>query len=197
MARAFAFDITTVKLDSTRPRLWSAEGESVETDHPTTPNPKVYPMKRTIPMAVLAVAAALAFGEPSATAPKPQAGSAEQIISQIEQDWGVALMKHDIAAIDQFVSPEWMMTDPDGALADKAQSDAELKSGVLTIESFKIDDLKVHVDGDTAVAYGLETEKSSYKGTDSSGQYRFTDVFVKRHGVWKAIATHISKVAKH
>lgn len=155
-------------------------------------------MKRIIPMAMLAIAAtALAFGESSATSPKPQAGSAEQIISQIEQDWGVALMKHDVAAIDQIVSPDWMMTDPEGALADKTQTDADLKSGVLTIESFKIDDLKVHVDGDTAVVFGLETEKSSYKGTDSSGQYRFTDVFVKRNGVWKAIATHVTKVVKH
>jgi ketosteroid isomerase-like protein len=55
----------------------------------------------------------------------------------------------------------------------------------------------VHVDGDTAVVFGLETEKSTYKGADSSGQYRFTDVFVKRNGVWKAIATHVTKVAKH
>lgn len=155
-------------------------------------------MKRIIPMAMLAVAAtALAFGEPSAKEPKPQGGSAEQTIRQLEQDWGVALTKHDIAAIDRIVSPDWMLTDPDGALVNKAQSDADLKSGVATIESFKIDDLIVHVDGDTAVVFGLETEKSTYKGSDTSGQYRFTDVFVKRNDVWKAIATHVTKVAKH
>ena len=68
---------------------------------------------------------------------------------------------------------------------------------MVAIESFTIDNLTVHVDGDTAVVFGLETEKSTYKGADSSGQYRFTDVFVKRNGVWKAIATHVTKVAKH
>jgi hypothetical protein len=43
---------------------------------------------------------------------------------------------------------------------------------------------------------GLETEKSKYDGKDSSGQYRFTDVFVKQGGAWKAVSTHVSKVKK-
>jgi ketosteroid isomerase-like protein len=155
-------------------------------------------MKRIIPMVMLAVAAtSLAFGEPSAKEPKAQGGSDEQLLSQLENDWAVALTKRDLVAVDRIVSPSWMMSDPEGGLADKAQCDTELKSGAVTIESFTIDNLIVHVDGDTAVVFGLETEKSTYKGADSSGQYRFTDFFVKRNGVWKAIATQMTKVAKH
>ena len=45
-----------------------------------------------------------------------------------------------------------------------------------------------------AIVHGLETEKSSYKGKDISGQYRFTDVFMKREGKWMAIATHVTRV---
>lgn len=154
-------------------------------------------MNRTVPMAVLALAAvSLAFGEPAVNDTKPQGGSAEQVITQLEQDWAVALKDHDLATINRIVSPDWMMSDPEGALSDKKQGDEELTSGTYAIEAFKIDDLKVHVDGDTAVVFGLETEKSTYKGKDSSGQYRFTDVFVNRNGAWKAIATHVSKVAK-
>jgi ketosteroid isomerase-like protein len=54
----------------------------------------------------------------------------------------------------------------------------------------------VRVFGDTVIVHGLETEKSTYKGADSSGQYRFTDVFIKRDGVWVAVAEHGSKVRK-
>jgi hypothetical protein len=54
----------------------------------------------------------------------------------------------------------------------------------------------VRVYGDTAIASGLGTEKSTYKGKDTSGQYRYTDVFVKRNGTWQAVATHGSKVTK-
>lgn len=155
-------------------------------------------MKRTILPALLAVAITfLASGRLSAKDPDMMSGSVEKTITQIEQDWGVALVKNDVAAIDSIVADEWLMSDPDGNLVTKAQSDADMKSGTMTFASFKIDSLMVHVSGDTAVAFGLETEKSTYKGADSSGQYRFTDVFVKRDGRWVAIATHVSKVAKH
>ena len=56
--------------------------------------------------------------------------------------------------------------------------------------------MTLRVYGDTAVVHGLETEKSSYKGKDTSGQYRFTDVFLKRDGGWHAIATHVTRVVK-
>jgi hypothetical protein len=33
-----------------------------------------------------------------------------------------------------------------------------------------------------------------YKGKDISGQYRWTDVFVKRQGRWQVVATHASQI---
>ncbi|HUJ42028.1 MAG TPA: nuclear transport factor 2 family protein [Opitutaceae bacterium] len=155
-------------------------------------------MKRVISTAVLAIAVtSLASVQLSAAAQKPASGGDEQVITQLEQDWGVALAKNDQAWIDGVVSPEWMLTGADGVLMTKAETDAEMKAGAMKFESFHLDSLMVHVDGGTAVAFGLETEKSSYKGEDTSGQYRFTDVFVKRNGTWKAIATQVTKVAKH
>jgi ketosteroid isomerase-like protein len=52
-----------------------------------------------------------------------------------------------------------------------------------------LDDLKVRVFGDAGVAVGLETEKSRYKGKDTSGQYRFTDTWLKRDGRWLCVAS--------
>jgi ketosteroid isomerase-like protein len=114
----------------------------------------------------------------------------------LEHDWADALVKRDQAVLDRIEAPDWMLTDPSGTLQTKAQADTTLKSGDHTFESFKIDELKVRVYGDTAVVHGLETEKSNHKGKDTSGQYRFTNVFVKRDGRWQAIATHVSRVVK-
>ena len=128
---------------------------------------------------------------------KDAAAGDEQAITQIEKDWGAALVKSDIAAIERFEAAEYMFTDPEGGLSTREESSAELKSGAVKIASFTINDLKVRVFGDTAIAYGLETETSTYKGKDTSGQYRYTDVFVKRNGSWKAVATQATRVAKH
>lgn len=150
-------------------------------------------MKRLAQFLLLTVAATLPFAP---TPAKAAVGSDEQTITQMENDWGVALVKRDLAVIDRVVAPEYMYTDPEGSLSTKAQTDADLKSGAMTYETFKLDELKVRIFGDTALVYGLDTEKSSYKGKDTSGQYRFTDVFVRRNGTWKAVNTHSSKVAK-
>jgi len=41
---------------------------------------------------------------------------------------------------------------------------------------------------------GLSTEKSSMAGKDTSGQYRWTDVFVKREGRWQCVTGYGAKV---
>ena len=154
-------------------------------------------MKRILSLAAATLAVAFVVGQTPAKAQPSSAGSAEQIITQMEQDWGVAMVKKDQSAIDRIEASEWMFSDEDGNLQTKAQVDTDFKSGVYNCESFKVDEVKVSVFDATAVVFGLETEKSTYKGMDSSGQYRFTDVFVKRNGVWQAVATHVSKVVKH
>ena len=146
-------------------------------------------MKRVIPMLVLVVATAtLSFGQ--------SAGSVEKIITQIENDWGVALVKADAAAIEKILAPGMMFTDAAGTLTSGESSIAGLKSGDAKFDSFKIDELKVVVYGDTAIAYGVDTEKGSYKGKDTSGQYRWTDVYAKIGGQWKAVASHSSLLPK-
>jgi len=151
-------------------------------------------MKRIVLNTLSAVAVCLTLAQ--AIAAEEKAGNDEQIIKQLEQEWADALLKRDQAAIDRITSADWVLTDPKGRLIAKAQADADLKSGTVKFESIKLDELKVRVYGDTAVVHGLETRKSSYKGKDTSGQYRFTDVFVNRNGRWQAIATHVSRVAK-
>ncbi len=56
--------------------------------------------------------------------------------------------------------------------------------------------MKVQVHGDAAVVTYRSTDKGSYKGNDLSGQYRWTDVFVKRNGRWQAIAGHGTRVTQ-
>lgn len=137
---------------------------------------------------------ALVFALSPDNAQSATAAADEQAIRQLEAEWADALVKADFAAIDRITSPDWVITTPDGTVTPKAKADADLKAGVWKFESFKVDDLQIRIHGDTAVVFGLETEKSAYKGSDVSGQYRFTDVFVKSNGTWRCVATHMSKV---
>ena len=143
---------------------------------------------------VLVPALTIMLSASSLPAAEEKSKDVEQAIQKLEQQWGDALVKKDQATIDRIAAADWELTDPEGSVVSKAKADADLKSGTVVFESFHLDDLKVRVFGDIAIAYGLETEKSKYQGNDTSGQYRFTDVFVKRDGRWQAISTHVSRV---
>ena len=59
-----------------------------------------------------------------------------------------------------------------------------------------LDELSVNVYGDTVVVFTSQQEKSKYDGKDNSGHYHFTNVWVKRDGKWKVVASHGSRYGK-
>jgi ketosteroid isomerase-like protein len=79
-------------------------------------------------------------------------------------------------------------------MQNKTQFIADLKSGTLKMESTKNDDMKVQVYGDTAIVTYRSTDKGKYKDFDISGQYRWTDVFVKRNGRWQIVSTQGTRI---
>ncbi len=137
---------------------------------------------------------ALHAGGP-APATDRSAASVEDTIVRIERTWADALVKGDLAAWNRCLADDWIGTTPEGTIVTKAGAYSDLKARRVTRELFRLDDLKVRVYGETAIAFGLETEKSRIHGKDMSGQYRFTDVFVQRDGRWQAVASHLSRVA--
>jgi ketosteroid isomerase-like protein len=149
--------------------------------------------KESIPLLV-----ALAFGVCTNTAllqAADEKSKDEQAIQKVEQEWAAALVKGDLAMIDHIEAQDWTLADPEGNLIARSTTDADIKSGKMKFESVHADEFKVRVFGDSAIAFGLVTEKSKYDGKDTSGQFRFTDVFVKRDGRWQAVCTQLTRVA--
>ncbi len=144
---------------------------------------------------LLAVLATVATSYAEKNTGKKASGSEQEII-RIEQEMLDALLKGDATANERYMAQDYVFTGPDGKVMDKTQSVADVKSGDLKLESSKMDDMKVHVYGDTAVATYGSTDKGSYKGKDISGKFRWTDVFVKRGGKWQLVAGHGTPIAQ-
>jgi ketosteroid isomerase-like protein len=148
-------------------------------------------MKSLIALGLLVAMVVPVFGVARADAP-----SVEQTLMQMERDWTQAGLKKDAAAMDKIVADDWVAFSFDGKMETKAEAMADLKSGASTTQSVELGAMKVRVFGDTAVVTGSDTEKSTFKGKDSSGKYVWTDVFVKRQGHWQAAASQSTKVEK-
>jgi len=122
--------------------------------------------------------------------------TAEQTLMKMEQEMTDAVIKGDMTVYDKYAADNAVFTDPGGVLTNKAQSMAMFKAGDLKIESSKIEGMKVQMFGNTAVVTYRTTDKGMYKGRDISGQYSWTDVFVKMGGKWKLVAGQGTPIMK-
>jgi len=70
------------------------------------------------------------------------------------------------------------------------------KSGKIKFESRELSDLDVRMYGNTAVVTGQVNQKSTNDGADTSGQNRFTSVYVKQNGRWISVANQATAIPK-
>jgi ketosteroid isomerase-like protein len=131
--------------------------------------------------------------------------SVQQTLMQMERDWGEAAVKNHTAAVAKFLADDWLGIDFEGKSITKAKAMADLNelgyhwamtSEATETEYYEIGPMKVRVFGNTAVVTGIDTEKSTYKGKNSSGKYVWTDVWVVRDGRWQAVASRSVKVGE-
>ena len=125
----------------------------------------------------------------------PAGASDEQNLKKIEQDWADAHVKRDPTFVQRIISDDFTFVGPAGNIVNKADYVKEMAGDTIFTE-FKIDELKVRIYGDAAVVVGLASVSAKAKGEEESGQYCFTDVFVKQKGEWKAVSGHVTQVAK-
>ena len=130
----------------------------------------------------------------AAQAPAP---SGQELIA-LENDWSQAAVKRDRTALQRFYADEYVFTDENGFVSNKAKEIENISSGVFRLTSYKFEDMKVHLYGDMAVVTGRNTIKGTWEDIkrDVSGPYRFTDVFVKRSGRWQCVASQSSAVTE-
>lgn len=152
-------------------------------------------MKTFFVVTVVLATSVLAFGQ----ANKSDTASVEATLTQMERDWSQvgtnkANIDKDVKTMDRIMADDWVGLDFQGNANTKAQAIANVKSGTSTTQSIELGPMKVRVFGNTAIVTGSDTEKSMYKGKDSSGKYVWTDVFVNRNGKWQAVASESTKV---
>jgi hypothetical protein len=63
-----------------------------------------------------------------------------------------------------------------------------------SFESTGTNDLRIRVFGDTGVVTGTDDEATMENGRKSSGHYVWTDVFIKRNGMWLAVASQTAQI---
>lgn len=119
---------------------------------------------------------------------------AEQEIRQQEARRFEAIVRGDVAALDQMLSDDLTYTHATGVFETKAEFIGKMKSGQLKYDSFATEDIKVRVYGTTGVVTGVARVKVQVKGEHLSFQLRFTDVYVKKADRWQMVAWQATRL---
>ena len=125
----------------------------------------------------------------------PAQGDESQIIA-FENLWNKMQIDHDARAMEQMLDPDFVLTDYDGSVQDRAQFLASMrdKSNQLTVEVSE--NMKLFRHGDTVVVIGATHEKGTLKGKPYEHHGRFTDTWIKRDYRWLCIASQLALIPK-
>lgn len=155
-------------------------------------------MRRVLVMAVLCLLATSAWAQdptPMQSPSQPAAQDAKQELKQLTEQYIAALKGKDTATLERIWADDLTFINPDGVLLTKAQRLANIQSGATRFDSIEPTSRTVRVYGDTAVINGLTTLKGHYSGKRHGGQYRTTQVLVRRDGQWQIVALQMTPVA--
>ena len=128
----------------------------------------------------------------------PERTAADKVEAELERlddEAEEAARRGDASFFEKFLSDDYLGVGATGHTSTKARTVDFVRSGKLKFETWKINDRKVRVFGDTAVITQEEQYTNAYSGaTDISGTYRVTLIFVKpENGQWQELVWQSTK----
>jgi ketosteroid isomerase-like protein len=126
----------------------------------------------------------------SSCSPASLPSNDEATVAALERKWAQAIVNRDIETLDDLIADDFIGTSWMGDTYSKTKAMTDIEFRVFVAESLDLEDVKVNVFGDTAVVTLIQVEKSKYDNFDCSGRYGYSNVWVKRDGVWKAVSSY-------
>jgi ketosteroid isomerase-like protein len=114
--------------------------------------------------------------------------SVEDQLKKMETDRAAAVIKGDVATLENLTADDYMMINLNGQLADKSTTMNNIKTGSIKLTANDVSDMKVRIYGNTAIVTGKSTAKGSIGGRELKGPVMFTRVYVKNNGKWQSVA---------
>lgn len=120
--------------------------------------------------------------------------SDQEILIQLERDWEAAFLRKDVSFLAGILADEFVAIYPDGSRGDKAHELSLVAGFNQQIDSSRLEDFSVQVNGDNAVVTFTRRLTGPVQGRPTEITYRFTDVFVWRAGRWQCVTSQSHKV---
>lgn len=156
--------------------------------------------KRLLLLAILVLAVPLSLAAQSkskragsSTQATRQPATAIQGLKAAEIQLNEAFKNRDKVALDRILADDFIFTDNEGQVRDKAYYIKGAMESVK-VEFYRLDDLATRAVGVGGCVTGRWTGKVTTRGKAVGGGFRFTDTFVKRQGRWQVLASQYTQI---
>ena len=124
----------------------------------------------------------------------------ERDLKQLSADIQAAVVKEDLAFLQGVLHEDYVHTRPNGIVWDRTGFLESVKQDEappnVNYETLTATDVRVRLLGDTAILTGRSGIKSDDAQGTLKGETRWTRVFVRHKGKWKAVAFQATLVGK-
>jgi ketosteroid isomerase-like protein len=110
-------------------------------------------------------------------------------LERLNRDYVQAVQDSDVARFEEILAEDFLNSNPDGTLLDRAGFLAQIARPV-TIAGLQAHDVRIRMLGDVAIIHA-RTAYTTAEGRQAAGRY--TDIWARRHGRWLAVAAHVTR----
>lgn len=112
-----------------------------------------------------------------------------ETLGKLNDDYIRSVATSDVKRFGEILSADFLNSNPDGSLSDKAQFLANI-SKLAGVSNLRAEDVRIRVMGDFAIIHG----RTTYQKPDGQpGAGRYTDMWALRDGNWLCVAAHVTR----
>jgi hypothetical protein len=121
---------------------------------------------------------------------KEEIGASDlEILTQLNLEFVRAVDEANVRWFDAHLSPDFMNSNPDGTIVDRADFLLQIGRGSSVVD-IRAEDVLVRIIGDLAIIHARTTYKTP---AGKPGAGRYTDIWSRRQGRWVCVAAHVAR----
>jgi ketosteroid isomerase-like protein len=109
-------------------------------------------------------------------------------LTSLNRDFTASVQKGDVKRFEEILADDFMISEPDGSLLDKAEFLKQTAEPV-TISGLVAENVRIRLLGDFAIIHARFDSRSA-DGKPRRGRY--TDNWARREGKWVAVSAHFN-----
>jgi hypothetical protein len=112
-----------------------------------------------------------------------------ETLSKLNQDYITSVQKSDVRRFEELLSEDFLNSNPDGTLVDRAQFLAQIGK-LAAVSNLACEDVRIRILGNFAIIHARTTYQ---KLNGEPGAGRYTDIWALRDGRWVCVAAHVTR----